>query len=392
MRSVVERFYNWVVETLEKLFSKKEIAEADAGSIKNIEIHESNSYIIKEAEKTKSLLEKCKTPKELERVMVAYRKKVARQKALRKIGATIIIVSAVAMVAWLHHTKKVEIEKYKKEQKDASNKLAKLETQLLDERSAAAKERSKLRQEVETANAKTLSMCKEVEKMKIDAEKARRSGQLQGAMELQKAKVEVVRDQVNAIVDQTKDVVSALSSSEKSDGEKISKVINAPKNIAKATLAASENKTAELKDKNREVAKIGTQVKKNIDRAISVLDSDTVDLDKRKHALDYLLRNEPVIQQLGGNYAVRAKGIISRENSERNRRINIANDAKPLSIGTVFGKTALDNINKAVTVLDSPVSSAGSKQKAKSYLQKHINALRTVKNDPVARKALRLIR
>lgn len=280
--------------------------------------------------------------------------------------------------------KNTEIERYKKEAKEESDKLAMVQEELLKTRSDAAKERSKMRAEIETANAKTLSMAREVEQMKRDNAKATTSGQLQAVTELQKAKVEVKKDQVNATIQKGGEIIKALANGNISDA-----VENAS-SIHESIRSIPEAKTRELKSKNEEVAQRGKRIKENIDKAIAVLDSDTTNLDRRKDALEYLVKNEPKLHQLGGNYAVRAKGIISRENAERKNRIKDWK-VKGNTLAEALGESVAANVNKAISILDSPTSKASSIQKADAYLKKYKSQLEQLTNNRVAKKALSLI-
>ena len=384
LKEACRKFYEWIVDMLSKFFSRNEVSlvlkKNDVDSSDKIQLSQKNEKLIEEGKITLKELEKCKTAKDVDKAMTAYRRKRAAIKA----GKVVITIAAIAGMAWLHKKKNTEIERYKKEAKEESDKLAMVQEELLKTRSDAAKERSKMRAEIETANAKTLSMAREVEQMKRDNAKATTSGQLQAVIELQKAKVEVKKDQVNAIIQKGGEIVKALANGNISDAVK-----NAS-STHESIRSIPEAKTRELKSKNEEVAQRGKRIKENIDKAIAVLDSDTTNLDRGKDALEYLVKNEPKLHQLGGNYAVRAKGIISRENAERKNRIK-DRKVKGNTLAEALGESVAANVNKAISILDSPTSKASSIQKADAYLKKYKSQLEQLTNNRVAKKALSLI-
>lgn len=278
-----------------KLFNRKEINEvtekrAKEEGIINIEINQASRLIIKEAEKTKALLEKCKTTAEIDKVMAQYRKNVARIKAMKKAGKTIIVVSAAAMIAWLHHTKKVEIERHKKELKTESDKLSRLETKFADEQKLATHREDVLKLQLASANSDAAYYKGIVKELKENTPKTCSTeafhDQLQVVSDLQKASIEITRDKVTATTDQVKEIISSVTTpTDKKSGEKT------PTRLRDAMMVTTKTETKAVKLSTNEPAI--TQVfsdtaLENIRKAIAVLGNVNAPGASRAKAKSYL--------------------------------------------------------------------------------------------------------
>ena len=106
LKEACRKFYEWIVDMLSKFFSRNEVSlvlkKNDVDSSDKIQLSQKNEKLIEEGKTTLKELEKCKTAKDVDKAMTAYRRKRAAIKA----GKVVITIAAIAGMAWLHKKKK----------------------------------------------------------------------------------------------------------------------------------------------------------------------------------------------------------------------------------------------------------------------------------------------
>lgn len=331
----VKKLYDWVIETLQKVFSRKEVvaitpqSEVVQQAPKQIEISKENDEIIKEGKKSLTDLEKCKTIADVDRALIKYHKKKERIRKLKKAAKATVVISLAAAVGWIMYKKNKEVAEWKVAATKAENEVVAVQKKLEEERHAAEQAAQAARNEIETVKGALLGKTKEVEQMKRNQAQAENVGTARGQLETAKAKTVIIKDVVQATVNQTIEITNAITSPNTSAGQKAAAVVNAPAKMAKAAIQTADKGvkgfTAETVKLNEKQQKI----KEHIDKAIKILESDSLDMPRREKALEFLIKAEPKSTFLDANYHTRMKNAINMQGKVNKAKINYtANQAK----------------------------------------------------------------